>query len=74
MKMYEDYKTFNNELFKREIEEILENHTTYDYAYLQNIFIALLNKHAPIKKKIMRFKNNPLIHSTSRQQTWQGGN
>ena len=74
MKVYKDYKTFNTELFKREIGEILENHTTYDYSYLQNIFIVLLNKHAPVKKNIIRFNNNPFIHSASRQQTWQVGN
>ena len=58
MKMYRDYKTFNIELFKRD-RESLENHTTYDYPLFQNIFIALLNKHAAIKKKIMHFNNNP---------------
>ena len=58
MKMYRDYKTFNIELLKRD-RESLENHTTYDYPLFQNIFIALLNKHAAIKKKIMHFNNNP---------------
>ena len=58
MKMYRDYKTFNIEVFKRDLGESLENHTTYDYSYFQNIFITLLKKHAPIKKKIMRFNNN----------------
>ena len=32
MKMYRDYKTFNTELLKRDLEESLENHTTYDYS------------------------------------------
>ena len=55
MKMYRCYKTFNIELFKREI------HTTFDYLCFQNIFIALPNKHAPIKKKTMGFSNNPFM-------------
>ena len=67
MKVYRDYKTFNIELFKREIEESLENHTTNDYSYFQNIFIALLNKHAPIKKKIMGFNNNPFMSKALRK-------
>ena len=46
MKMHRDYKTFNTELFKREIEESLQNHTTYDYSGFQNIVIAFLNKYA----------------------------
>ena len=32
MKMYRDYKTFNTELLIRDLEESLENHTTYDYS------------------------------------------
>ena len=61
MKMYRDYKTLNIELLKRESGESLENHTSYDYSYFQNIFIALLNKNALIKKKIMCFNNNPFM-------------
>ena len=67
MKMYRDYKTFNIDFFKRDLGESLENHTSYDYSCFQNIFIALLNKHAPIKKKIMRFNNNPFISKTLRK-------
>ena len=47
----------NIELFKRETGKSLENHTTYDYSYFQNIFIALLDKHVPVKKKIMHFND-----------------
>ena len=56
--MYRDNKTFNITFFKRDLRESLENQTSYDYSCFQNIFIALLNKHAPIKKKIMHFNNN----------------
>ena len=58
MKIYRDCKNFNIDFFKRDLGESLENHTSYVYSCLQNIFIALLDKHAPIKKKIMRFNNN----------------
>ena len=67
MKMYRDYKTLNIELFQREIGESLENHITYDYPYSQKIFIALLNKDAPIKKNIMRFNNNPFMSKALRK-------
>ena len=59
--MYRDYKTFNIDFFKRDLGESLENHASYDYSCFLNIFIALLNKHAPLKKKIMRFSNNPFM-------------
>ena len=67
MKRYRYYKTFNIELFKRDLGESLENHTTFDYSYFQTIFIALLKKHAPIKKKIMRFINNPFMSKALRK-------
>ena len=67
MKMYRDYKTINIELFKRDLVESLENHTTYDYSYFQNIFITLINKHAPLKKTIMRFNNNPFMSKAFRK-------
>ena len=66
-KCIEIIKTFNTEFFKREIGESLENHTTYDYLYFQNMFIALLNKHPPIKKKIVRFNNNPFMSKALRE-------
>ena len=67
MKMYRDYKTFNIELFKRDLGESLDNHTTYDYSCFQNIFIALIKKHAPIKKNIMRFSNDPFMSKPLRK-------
>ena len=66
-KCIEIIKTSNTELFKREIGESLENDTTYDYLYFQNIFKALLNKHTPIKKKIVRFNNNPFMSKAFRE-------
>ena len=61
IKIYKDYKTFKIECFISDFGESLENHTTYYYSCFPNIFIALLNKHAPIKKKIIRCNNNPFL-------------
>ena len=71
MKMYRDYKTFNINFFKRDLQESLENHTSCGYSCFQNIFIELLNKHAPIKKKIMRFNNNPFMSKALRKTIMQ---
>ena len=67
MRMYKDYKISNIKLFKRDLGESLENHTIYDFSCFQNIYMALLNKHAPMKKKIMRFNNNPFRLKALRQ-------
>ena len=55
------------EHFKRDLRESLERYTTYDYSCFQNIFVALLNKHAPEKKKIMHFNNNPFMWKALRK-------
>ena len=67
MKMYRDYKTFNIDLSKRDLRQSLENDTSYNYLCFQNIFIALLNEHASIKKKIMCFNNNPFMSKALRK-------
>ena len=69
-----DYKTFNIKLFKRGLGESFENHTAYDYSCFKNIFIALLNKLAPKKKKIIRFNNNPFMSKALRKQLCTGRN
>ena len=67
MKMCRDYRPLNIELFRRDLGESLENHTTYDYSYFQSIFITFLNKHAQLKKKIMDFNNNPFMSKVMRK-------
>ena len=41
MKKHRDYRTFKDDFFKRDHQESLETHTSYDYSCFQNIFIAL---------------------------------
>ena len=58
--------------FSKETLESLENHTTYDYSCFQNIFIALLAKHAPMKKKIIRGNNHPFMPKALRKAIMHG--
>ena len=58
--------------FSKETLESLENHTTYDYSCYQNIVITLLDKHASIKKKIMRFNNHPFMSKALRKGIMHG--
>ena len=55
--MYRDYIAFNIDSFSKDLEECLKRHFTYNYSYSQKFFLKFLNKHAPIEKKILRFKN-----------------
>ena len=53
IQIFQDYKRFKNDLFRLELDYKLSN---YDVCYLEfehflNIFIEVLNKHSPMKKK-----------------------
>ena len=56
-KICQDYKTLNIKSFSKNLEKCLKNHTTNDYSYFQNVSLKPLNKHAPIKKKILSFQS-----------------
>ena len=58
-KFYRDYKSFNFESFNNELNELLKSEKEINYSLF--IFLQVLNAHAPVKKKIQRFANNPLM-------------
>ena len=53
---YRDYKNFRNDEFRAELDnEILKHHiSNIEYQHFLNIFIEILNKHAPMKIKYLR--------------------
>ena len=61
IKFYRDYKSFNFESFHNELNELLKSEKDINYSLLENIFLQVLNVHAPVKKKIQRFNNNPFM-------------
>ena len=54
MKMYRSYKKFELENFNRILKDKLENLTNHSYAEFEKVCLKELNKHAPLKKKILR--------------------
>ena len=60
-KFYRDYKSFNFEYFNNELNELLRSEKCINYSLLENIFLQVLNAHAPAKKKIQRFNNKPFM-------------
>ena len=66
-KLYPDYSEFNMDNFKAELDDKLKSGVVTEYSNFQNIFIQVLNNHAPAKKKIVRFNNNPLMTKTLRK-------
>ena len=58
IKLYRDYKFFYFESFHNELNELLKSEKDINYSLFENIFLQVLNAHAPVKKKIQRFNNN----------------
>ena len=63
---YRDYKKFDQDLFREELAEKLYG---YDSCYdiFEEIFINVLNKHAPLKKKFLRANHVPYMTKTLRK-------
>ena len=58
VKFYRDYKYFNFESFNNVLDGLLKAENNMNYSTSQNIFLQLLNTHAPVKKKVQKFNNN----------------
>ena len=58
VKFYKDYKSFNFESFNNDLDGLLKAGNNMNYSTFQNIFLQVLNTHAPVKKKVQRFNNN----------------
>ena len=61
---YRDYKKFVINEFAFELKKKFENHVVVNYAKFEEIFLESLNKHAPLKKKILRANEKPYMTKT----------
>ena len=64
--VYRDYKTFDRVIFKRELEDKL-NQQVNEYKHFEQIFLEILNIHAPIKKKLLRANHVPYMTKALRK-------
>ena len=65
--LYWDYNSFNIDHFKEDLDNNLKNNSITKYSHFQNIFLEILYKQSPIKKKILRFNDNPFMTKTIRK-------
>ena len=65
--LYLDYNLFNVKLFKENLGENLKSNNPVSISDFQNTFITVLHKHAPIKKKVLRFNNSPFTSKALRK-------
>ena len=57
-KIYRSYRQFNSEGFKKDLEVRLNHLTSSSYDDFETKFLKELNRHVPLKKKILRHNNN----------------
>ena len=64
IKMYRDYKFYNEDMFRSELlEELYKlNGGAIDCNTFETVFIGVLNRHAPLKKKYTRANNSPFMN------------
>ena len=63
---YRNYKSFNNELFRNELmhETSTNEFSNFDCINFETLFMIILNKHAPLKKKYIKANNSPFMNKT----------
>ena len=52
-KLYRVYSSFSIDHFKEDLGNNLKNNSITEYSHFQNIFLKILHKHAPIKKRFL---------------------
>ena len=65
--IYRDYRKFEENNFKTELKIKSQNKNIKDYETFENIFITILNKYAPCKKKVVRANHKPYMTKTLRK-------
>ena len=63
--IYRNFKKFNEEDFNQELRGRLSTELVDNYSSFENVFIDVLKRHAPTKKKVMRA--NPYVTNASRK-------
>lgn len=59
--LYRNYKHVRFEAFSNKLNELLKAEKDKNYSLFENIFLQVLNPHAPLKKKVQKFNSNPFM-------------
>ena len=59
--MYRDFKYFDQEILSQNLGTSLPSEIVHDYTTFEESFLGVLNKHAPLKKKVIRAKHVPYV-------------
>ena len=62
------YRSFNIENFNSTLKNKLKNLRSHSYSEFEKVFLYELNRHAPLKKKILRHNNNAFMTKGLRKE------
>ena len=65
---YRDYKKFNFSDFNNELKNIFSRNTVGSCYQFEQIFLNVLDKHAPMKRKLLRANHSSYISKPLRKQ------
>ena len=66
-KFYRNYNSLDVKLFKAKFDQNLKSNNRVNFSHFQNALTTVLHKHAPIKKKILRFNNSLFMSKALRK-------
>ena len=66
-KFYRNYNSLDVKLFKAKFDQNLKSNNRVNFSDFQNALTTVLHKHAPIKKKILRFNNSLFMSKALRK-------
>ena len=64
---YRNFRGFKENNFNRDLQNRLSAQSVEEYAPFEKVFLDVLNKHAPLKKKVVRANHAPYITKTLRK-------
>ena len=59
--IYRDYKNSDQDIFSQELCTSLSSEIVLDFASFEENFLGILNKHAPLKKKVLCANHAPYV-------------
>ena len=65
--LYRDYKNFDAQSFNEELTNAYASNDTSNYSSFYNVYMEILHKHAPQKKKVVRANHAPYVSKKLRK-------
>ena len=74
IEIYRSYKSFNIDNFKSILNQKLKKLSSTTYDDFEETLLSLLNKHARLKKKLLRHNNSPFLTKELRKEIMKRSN